>query len=144
MKKGLVLIFSLLAFAAFAQNKAGFAGKWMALDEQTSRPLAIIELQQNDGKWTAQVLSIIDPEKQDLRCQNCPTPFTDRKVAGMQIISGLKLNGNQLVEGELIDPRYGKTYSCYLSLEEPDRLKVRGYWFWTLFGKSQYWRRVKS
>lgn len=141
-----IWFFGLLLFGPFtwAQTATGFEGKWMALDEQTSRPLAIIELRPQNGEWVAKIISIVDPAKQQLLCQNCPSPFTDQKVIGMEIIHGLKKEGDKLQGGFLIDPRHGKMYDCYVSLEGPDRLKVRGYWLWTLLGKTQYWRRVKS
>ena len=144
MNRCFSFFFCLFAMTVFAQSKASFEGKWMALDEQTSRPLAIIELRPQGKEWVAKIVSIVDPAKQQLLCKDCPAPYTNQKVIGMEIIKGLQLDGAHLRDGELLDPRFGKSYTCYVTLEEPDRLKVRGYWFWTLFGKTQYWRRVKS
>jgi len=47
-------------------------------------------------------------------------------------------------DGEIYDPKSGKTYDCYLKLETPDKLKVRGYVGISLLGRTSKWTRAKK
>jgi len=45
--------------------------------------------------------------------------------------------------GTIYNPEDGKTYKCVLALDDPDRLRVRGYVGIPLLGKTQIWTRVR-
>jgi uncharacterized protein (DUF2147 family) len=56
-------------------------------------------------------------------------PVDTRPALGMTILSSLTVDADdpQRWTGDLYNRENGKTYSCVLSLDAPDRLKVRGY-----------------
>jgi uncharacterized protein (DUF2147 family) len=62
---------------------------------------------------------------------------------GFTIIKGLTKDGSEYNGGKITDPKNGKSYKCYLTLESKDKLKVRGYVGFALIGRTQYWSRVK-
>jgi uncharacterized protein (DUF2147 family) len=45
-------------------------------------------------------------------------------------------------DGDIYDPKSGKTYSCYMKLQSMDKLKVRGYIGISLIGRTTYWTRT--
>jgi uncharacterized protein (DUF2147 family) len=45
--------------------------------------------------------------------------------------------------GTVYDPKSGNTYSGYLKLVNPDKLKLRGYIGISLIGRTEYWARVR-
>ena len=45
-------------------------------------------------------------------------------------------------KARVYDPRNGHTYAAHLTLEGPDRLKLRGYVGISLFGRTAHWTRV--
>ena len=46
--------------------------------------------------------------------------------------------------GDILYPDNGKSYSCYIKLEEKGRkLHVRDYIGFSLFGRTQIWHRVE-
>ena len=55
----------------------------------------------------------------------------------------LERNSSSLPDGEILDPNSGSVYSCYIEMENTDKLKVRGYIGFSLLGRTQYWYRVK-
>ena len=61
----------------------------------------------------------------------------------MNIIKGLKKDGEEYNSGKVLDPKNGKLYKCYITLEGNDKLKVRGFIGISLFGRTQYWYRMK-
>lgn len=64
-------------------------------------------------------------------------------LLGIYILQGFKYSGDNRWDGMIFDPKSKKTYKCYLKLEDDGTMKVRGYKGISLFGKSQYWTRVK-
>ena len=61
----------------------------------------------------------------------------------MNILDGLKKDGDEWSGGTILDPRNGNVYKCYILLENPNRLKIRGYIGISLFGKTAYWERAE-
>jgi uncharacterized protein (DUF2147 family) len=45
--------------------------------------------------------------------------------------------------GKILDPKNGKLYKCSITLDGADKLKIRGYIGVSMFGRTQYWQRVK-
>jgi uncharacterized protein (DUF2147 family) len=65
-------------------------------------------------------------------------------LKGLEVLSDFSYKGNHVWEdGMVYDPRSGKWYSCILSMSSSDQLEMRAYKWISLFGKSQYWSRVK-
>ena len=63
---------------------------------------------------------------------------------GLSNLLGFTYEGKGKYEnGTIYDPANGKTYSCVMTLEDNDRLKVRGYVGITMIGRSDNWTRVK-
>ena len=78
--------------------------------------------------------------------ENPDEGLRDRAILGLEILSGMKYEGNGTWGGGTIyDPVNGKTYSASMSLDGPDdeTLDLRGYIGISLFGRTTGWRRVK-
>ncbi|QNH60544.1 DUF2147 domain-containing protein [Hymenobacter sediminicola] len=63
----------------------------------------------------------------------------------MTVLQNLRYNAenDRWEDGSLYDPDNGRTYSCYLAAAGKDRLEVKGYIGFSLFGRAHYWQRVK-
>ncbi|QXV65942.1 DUF2147 domain-containing protein [Mucilaginibacter achroorhodeus] len=64
-------------------------------------------------------------------------------LLGIYILQDFKFSGDNRWDGMIFDPKSKKTYKCYLKIEDDGTMKVRGYKGISLFGKSQYWTRVR-
>jgi uncharacterized protein (DUF2147 family) len=63
---------------------------------------------------------------------------------GLSNLLGFTYEGKGKYEnGTIYDPANGKTYSCVMTLENNDVLKVRGYVGITMIGRTDTWSRVK-
>ena len=117
-----------------------FVGQWETYDDKTNEKKGLIEISEEDGFFTAKVLeTYVGPP--DATCRFCKGDKKDQPIIGMKIIEGLKRDGDICEDGTILDPESGKVYKCYLELEEPNKLKVRGYVGFALLGRTQYWRR---
>ena len=69
-----------------------------------------------------------------------------RPLMGLEVVHGLKPDGgNQWDDASIYDPRNGKTYDAKATLSgDGNTLKLRGYVFISLLGKTQTWTRVSS
>ena len=78
-------------------------------------------------------------------CTNCPAPYTDKPIIGMQVITGLKTENNiNYTHGKIIDPVSGKLYSLKGKISpNGKKLFLRGYLGVSAVGRSQTWLRVE-
>ena len=75
-----------------------------------------------------------------------PDPELQKRPSlGIKLLTNFEWDGdNEWDEGDIYDPKSGKTYSCYIVMKEYDLLKIRGFIGISLIGKTTYWTRVKE
>jgi uncharacterized protein (DUF2147 family) len=86
-----------------------------------------------------------DPENRNpsrLDTENPDPALRDRELRGLVILTGFHYDGNgEWKEGRIYDPNSGNTYRGTIRMENPDRLKLRGYIGISLFGRTETWKR---
>ena len=134
---------ALLSTSVFAVSLNGT--QWQTIDDKTGEKKAVIQLTESGGKVSGKIIKVLNKEKADALCTKCPGSLKNKPVEGLQILSGLKADGNnQWSDGKLVDPESGKTYSGKLTLSDNgQRLKLRGFVGTPVFGRSQTWQRIK-
>lgn len=136
-----VLFWSLCITSGYAQE---VVGKWKTFDENTQQYESVIEVYQDNGKIYAKVFHIVDPEKRGATCIACKDDRKNKPILGLELMTGLKKNGNQWSGGKILDPKSGKEYKCYMELLDENTLKVRGFIGFSLFGKTAIWKRYTA
>ena len=64
-------------------------------------------------------------------------------LLGMVFLKGFKVKGtNKWVDGKIYDPRNGKTYSCEMTMVNPNKLNVRGFIGFSLLGSTTEFTRA--
>ena len=134
------LIFTFLLVAVSTSISAqGIFGKWENRDDETGKVDSVIEVYEKDGKAYAKIVEITDSERQSAVCDKCSGKNKNKPILGMNILTGLKKDGDEWSGGKILDPKNGKTYKCFIKLEEADKLKIRGYIGFSLLGRTAYW-----
>ena len=65
-----------------------------------------------------------------------------RPIQGLEFMNGFRFDGDNVWEdGTIYDPESGKTYSCKMTLEDDNTLKVRGYIGFSFIGRTSIWTR---
>ena len=141
MKNVFIFIFAFFLTATHAQKSV--LGKWKSIDDETGKALGIVEIYEEDGKIYGKIIEILIPKDRNKTCEKCPGEDKDKPILGLTVIKDLKKDGNEYNGGHILDPKHGKLYKCYINLEGEDKLKIRGYIGISLFGRTQYWHRVK-
>ncbi|WP_201576446.1 DUF2147 domain-containing protein [Psychrobacter okhotskensis] len=134
---------ALLSTSVFAASLNG--SQWQTIDDKTGEKKAIIQLSESNGKVSGKIIKVLNKENAKAVCTKCPGSLKNQPVEGLQILSGLKADGNnKWSDGKLVDPESGKTYSGKLMLSDNGQsLDLRGYVGSPLFGRSQTWKRIK-
>ena len=116
-------------------------GVWITQDDETGKKKSEVLLYKNEGKLYGKILNLLLEEDKGKLCVNCKGENKNLAIEGMVIVEGLELNGKTWEEGTILDPKSGKTYSCYITFENDSTLKVRGYIGFSLLGRTQKWIR---
>ncbi|WP_288955649.1 DUF2147 domain-containing protein [uncultured Polaribacter sp.] len=141
MKKTL---FTLLIFTmSFSINAQSIFGKWHSTNEDTGEIDSVIEVYKKDGKAYAKIIEIKNPDRKNAVCDLCEGKNNNKPILGLNILTGLEKDDDEWSGGKILDPRNGKIYKCYIKLEEPNKLKIRGYIGFALIGKTAYWTRAE-
>ena len=137
----LCLLTSAVASIAFAQSPAGL---WKTIDDATGKEKAMVRITEAGGVFTGKVEKLLDPTKQDSKCDECTDSRKGQPVLGLTIIRNIKKGESHWEGGDILDAANGKVYRARLTLS-PDnkKLDVKGYIGTPLFGRTQTWSRVE-
>ncbi|MGQ3052139.1 MAG: DUF2147 domain-containing protein [Roseateles sp.] len=134
----------LLPSLAFAQ--ATPVGLWKTIDDDGKTAKSLVRISEQGGTLVGSIDKLLDPKDPgDSKCDKCSDDRKDKPVVGLQIIRGVKADGEGLWGGgEILDPNNGKTYRTRLKpVDSGKKLEVRGYVGAPLFGRTQTWIRVE-
>ena len=138
------LVVFLLAPAVALAEGGGDAilGKWVTTGQKS-----VVEIYKCGDEYCGKIIWLKEPldkeGKEKLDTKNPDESKRDRKIVGLQILSGFKYKGdNKWGDGKIYDPEKGKTYKCKTKLEG-DNLKLRGYIGFSLIGRTTIWTRKK-
>lgn len=131
-----------LAFVVQAQSNADIVGKWTTVDDGTGQAKSIVEIfKKSDGKYYGKIIKLLQKPAND-NCVNCKDDRKNKPLLGLEIIRGLKKDGNEFTGGSITDPKSGKTYKCTIT-RSGEQLNVRGYMGISLIGRTQTWTATK-
>ncbi len=139
-------IFSITAISLSAQDKADrVLGKWLNEDGD-----AHVEITKSGDTYSGKLVWLKFPTddetgKPKLDKKNPDDALKSRPVLGLEMLSGFTYDSDdeEWTDGEIYDPKSGKTYSCYMAFGDDGKLKIRGYIGISLIGRTTYWTAVK-
>lgn len=119
-------------------------GRWLSSDEKTGQPKSIIEITEVNGELRGTVERVFSPPapSKDPRCDRCSGDRKDKPVVGMQILWGLKKDGDEYGGGRILDVETGREVRAKLKLiDGGKKLEVRGFIGVSFAGRSVIWTR---
>ncbi|MEM6763696.1 MAG: DUF2147 domain-containing protein [Bacteroidota bacterium] len=136
----LLLGFSFLSIPqVFSQD--GSVGKWWNPEKD-----GIVTIYKKGDKYYGKISWAKNPRKDT---KNPDTSLRSRDVVGSDIFTNFSWDAGEKewIDGEVYDPKNGKSYSCYMWLEKnnPNKLHVRGYVMgMTFLGRTEIFTKVEE
>src|SRR5919109_3476045 len=127
----------LLAAIGVSAQPPAPVGLWQTVNESGQRE-ALVRITEVDGELRGYVVTIFSPPAPSAKplCEECPGELKNKPVVGLQILSGMRWDGERYSGGEILDPDNGRLYRCTLRLVDNGRqLEVRGFIGISLFGR---------
>jgi uncharacterized protein (DUF2147 family) len=143
MKHALIAILALCA-AGHAYAQATPVGLWKTIDDETKQEKSYVRIVDAGGVLAGKVERVLDPARQEAKCEQCSDARKGQPILGMTILEGVKKNADEPYwdGGSILDPNKGKTYKVRLTPQDGGRqLEVRG--FIGPFYRNQTWLRVE-
>jgi uncharacterized protein (DUF2147 family) len=144
MRKTILFIIAII-FSMGVSKAADVIGKWKTVDDVTGEIRSIVEITKVDGKLYGKIIKIFNSDPNyDPVCTACTDHLKGKKVMGMQIINGLKLeNGKWTGVHGILDPDNGKYYNVKIWVDEKNPNKLQGRGYIAFFYRTQTWLREK-
>jgi len=138
----ILLAFSLVIadMGAHAGEADAIIGQWFT-DGKESR----VKIYKCEDAYCGKIVWLKEPKNEDgtdkVDAENPDESKRDNEIIGLNIARYFKYKGeNKWADGNIYDPKNGKTYSCKMNLEG-DKLSVRGYVGISLLGRTTVWTR---
>lgn len=127
--------------AVRAADSASPLGFWKGGD-------GTFEMFETEGKLSARIVALSDPKtaegKEKTDIYNPDPKKRSYPIIGLVFISGfMKTSDTRWENGTVYDPKSGRTYSCFMDLQGPDKIKLRGFLGIALMGRNYFWVRAK-
>ena len=138
----LITILLFCSITAFSQHKDQIIGKWLNATGE-----AQIYIYPNDGKYFGKIAWMKTPNHPDgkprLDKNNPDNGLSKSPLLGLIILKDFVFSNDVWQDGSIYDPKIGKTYSCKISLQDSDKINVRGFVGFSILGRTEIWTRIK-
>lgn len=142
-----ILILIAFCFTQFttlwSQNANDVIGLWL-----TKEGKAYVKIEVLNGKYVGTITYLKDPLNEETGKPKVDKNNPDKNhqndpIIGLKILRNLKFDEGEWTDGQVYDPENGKEYSCTVSLKDRNTLEMRGYIGFSMFGRTEVWKRIK-
>lgn len=141
MKQVLTFILLLAGINLTAQTKADdIVGVWLT----TGKEPAKIQVYRSGSNYFGKIVWLQNPDtngKPKVDAKNPDENKRTQQIMGLVILQNFQFAETEWNDGEIYDPKSGKTYSCNITLDGNNTLKVRGYIGIPALGRTETWTR---
>ena len=124
----------------FSQNQ-DVQGLWITEDDETGKKKSEVLIYKEGNRVYGKIINLLLPQDKGKLCLKCIGENKNKPIEGLLILKDLILEEDTWEGGTILDPKSGKIYDCYISLEDDNTLKVRGFLGFSLLGRTQIWKR---
>jgi len=138
----LTLSFNSLSYAE-SFNENDILGYWLSESGK-----GVIEIYRAGEKFEGKIVWVKDLHEgvvdEKLDHKNPKKELQTRSILGLKNLQGFTFKKSKWKDGSIYDPAKGKTYSSYMTLEDKDTLKLRGYIGIALLGRTSVMKRQRT
>lgn len=104
------LLVPMLAIAAAASAADPVDGRWRTLDDETGKPMSIVEVSTAGGTLNAKVVETLN--EPDAKCTQCSGADKNKPVVGMRVLWDLKQQDGVWGGGSGFKPSTGDSFKA--------------------------------
>ena len=135
------LLFAFVGLLAFSQTNADIVGEWYNAEKD-----AVITLFEDNKTVSGKITWMQFPNDDNGNPKTDPLnpdeKLKSRARMGMVMLTGFAFIKDKIWDdGELYDPKKGKTYSGMMTLKDKNTIDLRGYIGFSFIGRSSTWTR---
>ncbi|WP_226389484.1 DUF2147 domain-containing protein [Penaeicola halotolerans] len=133
-------LFLIASSALMAQSADAIVGTWFNTERE-----AKIEIYKEAGKYNGKIVWLKEPTengKPKLDKNNSNASLRKRPLMGLNLLKGFVYEDGVWEDGEIYDPKNGKTYSCVIKRKNDKVLEVRGYIGFSMIGRTVEWYKA--
>jgi uncharacterized protein (DUF2147 family) len=118
-------------------------GHWQVMNSDGS-PGGKVDTCLVNGKLFGKITELRPGRTPNTVCDKCSGEHKNQLVLGMVVVRDFHPDGDDWVDGTVVDPDNGKEYKGKIWAEGNDNLKMRGYIGISLLGRTESWVRIPS
>lgn len=116
-------------------------GHWQVVNSNGS-PGGKVDTYLEGGKLFGKVTEVRPGRTPKDLCDKCSGEYKNQLILGMVIMRDFHVQGDDWVDGTVVDPENGKEYRGKIWSVGKDTLKMRGFILVSLLGRSETWTRI--
>lgn len=148
MKKPMMMFAALMVLATIAFGQANrVVGFWLTADGDSQVEI----IRKSDNKFYGRVVWLDEPLNERGRPKvddkNPDKSKHNTPIIGLEILKGFSYNDSkrEWANGTIYDPKNGRTYDCYMWMEDNNTLKIKGFVLGMRFlGRETTWTRERA
>jgi len=116
-------------------------GHWQVVNSDGS-PGGHVDTYLVDGKLFGRVTEVRPGRTPRDVCDKCSGEYKNQLILGMILMRNFRQQGDDWVDGTVVDPENGKEYKGKIWAVGKDTLRMRGYIGISLLGRTESWVRL--
>ncbi len=124
-----------------SQKLQNAVGHWQVIGSD-GKPGGKVDTYLENGKLFGRVTEVRPGRTTHDLCDKCSGEYKNQLILGMVILSNFHREGDDWVEGTVVDPENGKEYKGKIWAVGSDKLRMRGFIGISLLGRTEEWVRI--
>ena len=116
-------------------------GHWQVVNNDGS-PGGKVDTYLEGGKLFGRVTEVRPGRTPKDVCDKCTGEYKNQLILGMVILRNFRPEGDDWVDGTVVDPENGKEYKGKIWAVGNDKLRMRGFVGISLLGRTEGWVRI--
>jgi uncharacterized protein (DUF2147 family) len=116
-------------------------GHWQVINSDGT-PGGKVDTYLENGKLFGRVTEVRPGRTTKDLCDKCSGEYKNQLILGMVILRNFHTEGDDWVDGTVVDPENGKEYKGKIWAVGSDKLRMRGFIGISLLGRTEGWVRI--
>ncbi|MGD0095600.1 MAG: DUF2147 domain-containing protein [Terracidiphilus sp.] len=141
LAQALFVVASVAGAQQLSQKLQNAVGHWQVVNSDGT-PGGKVDTYLENGKLFGRVTEVRPGRTPRDLCDKCSGEYKNQLILGMVILRNFHTEGDDWVDGTVVDPENGKEYKGKIWAVGNDKLSMRGFIGISLLGRTEEWVRI--